>query len=155
MSQVDFLIDANFNREQAQAINKAISESIKAVAKPQDQSDFVTNLEFKNGLKGLENTLIKWMIGTAIGILIIVFSVTFTVVQMNTNSINQRIGDVNQRIDGIDQRMNAMNQKMDSINQRMNAVDQKMNNIEQRMNTLEKGINENRVLIKKVLANTS
>ena len=107
-----------FNREQAQAINKAISEGLKN--HQMDQSDFVTKLEFKNGLKELENTLIKWMIGTAVGILVIVFTITFTMMQLNT----------------------------DSINQRMNAMDQ-------RMNTIEKGINENKVLIQKLLANTS
>ena len=105
------LIAVGVDKKQA----KVMADYMERLSIPA-KSEFITKLEFKSELKELENTLIKWMIGTAIGILIIVF----TVIEFRITGIER----------SIDQNREAINQNREAINQNREAISQVQTSIQ-------------------------
>lgn len=114
------LIEAGIDKKQAEMMAKGIE-----VLTASNHSGLVTQQELKSELKGLESSLIKWMIGTATGILVIVFTVVFTVMELRIASVEKVI---EQRMVGmeklIEQNREAINQNREAINQNREAISQ-------------------------------
>lgn len=85
----------------------------------------ITQPYLKGEIKGLENRMIMWMIGSLITLSILIFTV-----------LNQRVNDINQRITLVE---TSLNKRMDSIEKDI---------AENRV-----FIQENKILIQKVLDN--
>ena len=112
------LIEAGIDKKHAKAIAETITDARL------DQSDFVSKLEFKSGLKELENTLIKWMIGTTIAVLFIVFAVF----QIYSETTNQKIETYMTTTDQkIETYMTTIDQKIEAYTE---ATDQKLESLE-------------------------
>ena len=114
-------IEAGFNNKQAQVLIEVIENLNK--------KELETS---SNNLRGLENSLIKWMIGISLTLSVLLFTVMFYVMQIHKNSIDQRIlsfeGKIDQRILSFEER----------IDQRILSFEEK----------IQQSIEQNRVMIK-------
>ena len=117
------LVESGVDRKQAEVMAKGIE-----VLTTSSQSELITRQELKSELKGLESSLIKWMIGTAMGILVIVFSVVFTVMELRMAGVETLIEQNRQAIEqnrqAIEQNREAINQNRVLINQNREAIRQ-------------------------------
>ena len=109
---MDALIATGVKPEQA----KVMAHSLELFA----ESRFVTEQSLKNEIKGLENTLIKWMVGVALAVILLIF----TLIQFRLEAVDQRLTAMDQRIEALDQRIEALDQRIEALDQRIVALEQ-------------------------------
>lgn len=110
---INDLTNVGFNEKQAKAMVTYIEKAANS-----NQSEVVSRLEFKSELKGLENTLIKWMIGTTVATLLLVF----TVMEFRFKAMEQRMTSMEQRMTTMEQRMTSMERVLDQNTQGLEHI---------------------------------
>ena len=110
---LDALVEAGIDQKQAKAIASGFSRFYHA--------DFVTKEHLSSVISGLENRLIKWMIGSFIAFAVLMLPV----IQINTSTTNERMTTLEK---SIDQRMTtlekAIDQNREAINQNREVIHQ-------------------------------
>ena len=121
------MIDVGFDEKQAKALANYIDKAITT-----SQAELVT----KSELQKTENTIIKWLIGTAIGITLL----TFTIVEFRLSSFEKAIEQNRQAIEQNRQAISQIQAQIGQVQSQISQLQTQMRQIQtsiQRMNDLQ------------------